>query len=139
MTFLQALQQRRSRYQLENKLPISEQALTELVGECVRQSPSAFNMQSARVVILRPAQHLHLWQLTADILRPQVSPEQWPSTEQKLQSFAQAYGTILFLEDQTVVQRLQQQFALYKDNFPIWAQQANGMLQLAVWTALALL
>ena len=26
---------------------------------------------------------------------------------------------------------------MYKDNFPIWAEQANGMAQLTVWTALA--
>ncbi|WP_113860204.1 nitroreductase family protein [Bifidobacterium aemilianum] len=25
----------------------------------------------------------------------------------------------------------------YAENFPIWAQQANGMLQLSVWTALS--
>lgn len=28
------------------------------------------------------------------------------------------------------------QFPFYAKNFPIWAQQANGMMQFAVWTAL---
>ena len=32
---------------------------------------------------------------------------------------------------------MQQQFSAYAENFPIWAQQANGMLQFAIWTALA--
>ena len=36
-----------------------------------------------------------------------------------------------------VVKGLQEQFALYADNFPIWAEQSNGMAQFAVWTALA--
>ena len=27
-------------------------------------------------------------------------------------------------------------FPLYKDNFPIWSLQANGMLEFAVWTSL---
>ena len=31
---------------------------------------------------------------------------------------------------------MQKQFAAYADNFPVWAQQANGMLQFAIWTAL---
>ena len=31
---------------------------------------------------------------------------------------------------------MQQQFAAYAENFPIWAQQSNGMLQFAIWTAL---
>ncbi|MBB5337159.1 nitroreductase family protein [Pectinatus brassicae] len=31
---------------------------------------------------------------------------------------------------------MQEDYALYADNFPIWAQQSNGMLQFAIWTAL---
>lgn len=31
---------------------------------------------------------------------------------------------------------LQEQFPIYAENFPTWAQQANGMLQFSVWTAL---
>lgn len=27
-------------------------------------------------------------------------------------------------------------FSLYKDNFPIWSLQSNGMLEFAVWTML---
>ncbi|MCH3023302.1 nitroreductase, partial [Listeria monocytogenes] len=42
-----------------------------------------------------------------------------------------------FFEDQTVVRQLQEQFALYADNFPVWSEQASGMAQFAVWTALA--
>ncbi|MDF2535284.1 MAG: hypothetical protein K0R18_1443, partial [Bacillales bacterium] len=51
-------------------------------------------------------------------------------------SFAAGYGTILFFEDQAIIKGLQDQFTLYKDNFPIWAQQSNGMLQFVTWTAL---
>ena len=25
---------------------------------------------------------------------------------------------------------------MYKDNFPVWSQQSNGMLQYVIWTAL---
>ena len=31
---------------------------------------------------------------------------------------------------------MQEQFAAYADNFPKWANHANGMLQSNVWTAL---
>jgi predicted oxidoreductase (fatty acid repression mutant protein) len=44
---------------------------------------------------------------------------------------------VLFYEDQDVVKGLQEKFALYADNFPIWSEQASGMAQFAVWTALA--
>ena len=56
---------------------------------------------------------------------------------QKISSFAAAYGTILYYDDIDTVLHLQEKFPVYKDNFPIWAQQANGMLQFAIWTALA--
>lgn len=31
---------------------------------------------------------------------------------------------------------LQEKFPLYAENFPVWANQANGMLQINIWTAL---
>jgi predicted oxidoreductase (fatty acid repression mutant protein) len=35
------------------------------------------------------------------------------------------------------VKGLQEKFALYADNFPIWSEQSSGMAQFAVWAALA--
>lgn len=32
---------------------------------------------------------------------------------------------------------MQEQFPLYADNFPIWSEQASGIAQFAVWTALS--
>lgn len=34
------------------------------------------------------------------------------------------------------MESLQQQFTSYKDNFPLWSQQSNGMLQFVIWTSL---
>jgi len=55
----------------------------------------------------------------------------------KMQAFKKAYGTVLFFEDQSVVQNLQERFPLYRDVFPLWSNQSAGMLNLVVWTALA--
>jgi predicted oxidoreductase (fatty acid repression mutant protein) len=46
-------------------------------------------------------------------------------------------GTVLFYEDQDVVRGLQEKFALYAENFPVWSEQAGGMAQLSTWAALA--
>lgn len=43
---------------------------------------------------------------------------------------------ILFFEDQTVVEKMQAQFATYADKFPLWATQSDAMLQYALWVAL---
>ena len=137
MSVLDIFQKRRSQYALTNQLPITVPHLQQLIAQCIKQAPSAFNMQSARVVLLLADKHRQLWHLTSKILRDQVPLSQQAHTCAKINSFAAAYGTILYFEDQPVVQQMQEQFSLYKDNFPVWAQQANGMLQFAIWCALA--
>lgn len=80
--------------------------------------------------------HDKLWDITKDALRKIVPAEQFSSTEDKINLFKSGYGTVLFFEDNSVIENLQQKFALYKDNFPIWSQQASGMHQFVIWTAL---
>ena len=128
---------RRSRYVLTDKLPITDQELEKLIGEVLWQMPSSFNMQSARVVLLLGTKHHALWQIAHDALKAIVPADKFEPTEQKIKSFSAAYGTILYLEDEETIARMQQTFPVYADNFPTWAQQANGMLQFALWTALA--
>ena len=43
---------------------------------------------------------------------------------------------MLFYEDKNVTESLQEQFALYADRFPVWAQQTSAMHQYAMWTEL---
>jgi predicted oxidoreductase (fatty acid repression mutant protein) len=71
-----------------------------------------------------------------EALRKVVPADKFSPTEEKINSFKSGYGTVLYFEDSSIIESLQQQFALYKDNFPVWSQQSNGMLQLVIWTAL---
>ena len=135
--FMHAVKQRRTQYALGKDLPVPQDAVTALIQEAVKHAPSAFNSQSTRAVILYGAQHAKHWNLVKDALRKIVPAENFAATEAKIDSFAAGAGTVLFYEDQNVVAGLQQQFAAYADNFPIWSEQACGMAQFAVWTALA--
>ncbi len=128
---------RRSQYALGRNLPIDRDATTDLIQQAVREAPSAFNSQSTRAVILHGEQSLRFWALAADALRAIVPAEAFAATEKKLDGFAAGAGTVLFFVDTEVTAGLQQQFPLYADNFPVWAEQAGGMAQFAVWTALA--
>jgi hypothetical protein len=128
---------RRSRYVLENKLPISDKELETLIGKVLAQAPSAFNVQSARVVLLLGEKHKALWQITRKALRAIVPADKFAPTDEKIKSFEAAHGTILYFDDTLATRALQEQYPAYAENFPVWAQQANGMLQFAVWTALA--
>lgn len=137
MNSVDLFKMRRSRYELSDKLPISQEKLETLLGNVLLQMPSAFNMQSARLVLLLGRKHQALWQIVQEALQVIVPADSFEPTAQKLAAFSAAYGTILYLEDTVTVMQMQEKFPAYKDNFPVWAQQANGMLQLGIWTALA--
>lgn len=134
---LSSLEKRRSIYALKSESTISDQQIEQLVKDAVKLTPSAFNSQSARAIVLLDEQHNKLWDITTNVLKGIVPEESFAPTQQKMDAFRGAYGTVLFFEDQAIVEHLQANFALYKDNFPVWSEQANGMLQLVVWTALA--
>ncbi|WP_019637960.1 nitroreductase family protein [Paenibacillus fonticola] len=135
--FLSAIKERRSVYAISKEEVISDQRIEEIVGEAVLHTPSSFNSQSARVVVLFNEQHDKLWDMTKETLRAIVPADSFGPTEEKMAAFHSGRGTVLFFEDQEVIQGLQEQFALYKDNFPVWSEQSSGMLQFVVWTALA--
>mgnify|MGYP000659441847 FL=1 len=67
-----------------------------------------------------------------ETLRKIVPAEAFGRTEDKIKGFAAAYGTILYFDETATVKNMQEQFPAYADNFPIWAQQANGMMQFAI-------
>jgi predicted oxidoreductase (fatty acid repression mutant protein) len=135
-TFLEAIEARRTYYGLSKEEIVTPERVKEIVNHAVKHSPSAFNSQSARVVVLFGKESDKVWDITKEELRKIVPAENFAATEERIDGFAAGYGTVLFFEDQTVVENLQEQFALYADNFPIWSNQSSGMLQLVVWTAL---
>lgn len=134
--FLTAVAERRTYYGISKETVVSDDSIKEIIDHAVKHTPSAFNSQSTRVVLLLGSQHDRLWDITKEALRKIVPAEQFGDTENKINSFQNGYGTVLFFEDNSIIEALQQQFALYKDNFPVWAQQANGMHQYVIWTAL---
>jgi predicted oxidoreductase (fatty acid repression mutant protein) len=135
--FIKMLEKRRSIYALGNNLPQSKEEVTDLIKAAVKESPTAFNSQTQRVVFLFGDAHKKLWSITEEALKPLTSPEAFPNTQAKLQGFAAATGTVLFFEDMDVVKNLQEQFTLYAENFPVWSEQGSGLTQANVWTALA--
>jgi predicted oxidoreductase (fatty acid repression mutant protein) len=134
--FFTAVADRRSYYGISKEKVVSDDRINEIIEHAVKHTPSSFNSQSARIVLLLGDHHDKLWDITKENLRKIVPADQFSSTEDKINSFKSGYGTVLFFEDNSVVESLQQQFALYKDNFPIWSQQSSGMHQFVVWTAL---
>lgn len=134
---INSIQKRRTQYSLGKDLPISRDEAERIIKESIKLTPSAFNSQSSRAVILFGDESDKLWNIVKETLRKMVPAEAFANTEKKIDSFAAGVGTVLFFEDQNVVTGLQEKFPLYAENFPVWSEQAGGMAQFAVWTALA--
>lgn len=142
MSNLQDLQQlvekRRSIYALSDQLPVSNEEVIKLVEHAVLHTPSAFNSQSARLVVLFGEDHNKLWDITEETLKVIVNDEEaFKGTKDKIAGFRAGAGTVLFFEDKGVVRNMQEAAPLYADKFPIWAHQTSAMHQYVIWTALA--
>ncbi|MBR7718761.1 nitroreductase family protein [Acinetobacter nosocomialis] len=135
-SFIELIKNRRSIYAIGNNLNQSNDEIEKLIQEAIRHSPSAFNSQSSRAVILFGQSHHKFWDTVLEVLKSIIPAEAVSGTEQKIQSFAAGAGTVLFYEDQNVVKGLQEQFAAYADNFPIWSEHSTAIAQFAVWNIL---
>lgn len=137
MQALDLYKKRRTQYAINDQLPIDADQVEQLIRDVVRESPSAFNSQSSRIVILFGEEHKKLWEIVRETLRAIVPADQFEPTDTKINGFAAGAGSVLFFEDQNVIKGLQEQFALYADKFPVFSKNSAGMAQFAVWTALA--
>lgn len=135
--YLEAVKHRRSYYSITNESPVSDTEIENIINTVVKYGPSAFNSQSARVVLLLGDKHRRFWEIVKDVLKAQIGEERFPATGEKIdRMFASGYGTVLFYEDWSVVEGLQKQYPAYAANMPIHSYTSGGMHQFAIWTAL---
>lgn len=136
MDYFEAYRSRRSYYAIGSGSPISDQRIEEIVKDAVAHVPSGMDSKSSRSVLLLGESHAKLWSIVMETLRKIVPEKDFSKTREKINSFAAGHGTVLYFEDQDVVEGLQKKFPLYADNFPGWSLQSSGMLQIVLWVAL---
>lgn len=134
---IEAIEKRRTQYALGKNITQEQEEITALIEQAVKLSPSAFNSQSSRVVVLFNQQSEKFWHIVMNELRAIVPADKFAPTEAKINGFAAGIGTILFYEDLQTIAGLQQQYPSYAEQFPIWSEQGSGIAQFAVWTALS--
>ncbi|KAK1515042.1 nitroreductase [Colletotrichum costaricense] len=105
--FLDTIAARRSWYALGKHLTIVQGKVRAMVGHAMQSVASPFNSQSNRAVVLFGSEHDKLWDIVTNMLKAQVTTDQWVSTSQKTAGFKAAAGT------------------------------SNAMLQHTIWTALS--
>lgn len=160
-TLFELMKVRHSYYPLSKDLPISQKRIREIVEKAMVLTPSSFNNQSNRVVVLFDSEHDRFWDMATDALKAIVPEEKWEPTGNKMKMFKGAAGTvsvflpvkhhqlllsgqslttttpkIMFFEDQEVVDQYAANIPTYADKFGTWATQSDGMLQFVLWVAL---
>ena len=136
-TFEDALEGRRSYYNISNESPVADYEIVHVLHQVVKHVPSAFNSQTTRLVLLLGEEHAKFWNIVKNTLKKIVPDDVFAKTENKInRNFASGYGTVLFWEDTEVVNKFMTTYPLYAENFKTWSQQTSGMHQFTVWTML---
>lgn len=136
MNYMDVLEKRRSVYALSDKISVEKEEIAELVKHVATVTPSAFNMQSGRAVVLFGEEHKKLWKIVEETLRKIVPEDKFAPTEAKMKMFAAGAGTVMFFEDDAVVDEFKSKFASYASAFDMFAAHGLGILQGNVWNAL---
>lgn len=130
--YFELLENRRTYYALSDKSTLSNEQLTKLVGDAVKFTPTSFNMQQNRAIIVTGEKHRQMWDIIVDAQKAND-----PSIEDRAKtSFKPGYGTILFFGDKEIVDGWGAQMPHFHDLFKTWIETTSGMLQHVVWTAL---
>lgn len=137
MSYIDIIKNRRSIYDLNDQLPVSEKVVVNTIKHVTVESPTAFNMQSSHLVILMNDDHKKLWEIVTNTLKKQVEESKFASTQAKMDMFSKAKGTILFFDDRHVIDQLKKDFPLYQNQFDMFADHSMGLLQGNIWNSLA--
>ena len=94
MTLKDSIKNRRTIYKLIKKSTISDDQIKDILTTAIKDVPSSFNSQSARLVVLVKEEHDKFWQIVEDILRVHVPADKWEHTGNRIAMFKNAYGTV---------------------------------------------
>lgn len=135
--FIEAIKHRRTCYDLGDVMFATRQQVEDIVNTALLNVPSAFNVQSSRIILLFDSHHTKLWEITKNVLQEIVPAESFSRTRQKIDTcFAAGCGTILFFEDTEAVEAQKREMPTYADVFDVYSAQTSAMHQFAIWTML---
>ena len=89
---IEALRKRRTYYNLGKEIPVSEEEVFDFIKEATELVPDAFDMKSTRIVVLSGEKQEELWDKIYDEFEGKVPRE-------KIDGFKNAFGTILYFDD----------------------------------------
>jgi uncharacterized protein len=136
MEYMKVIEQRRSITQLDATYLQPKEELVDSIKSILHHTPSSFNQQTQRLVLLLEDSHKQFWGFVIEAIRKIVPMEQFERSKAKIVTFQQSLGTVLFFDDVIATQALAEKFPLYKDRVETWSLEQNGMLQINIWNGL---
>lgn len=89
---------RRSIYSLTNESTISDERLEELIAEVVKHTPSSFNSQTTRIVVLLKEENQRLWEIAREVASSSIPPELYEKFfKNRIGMSGAAYGSVSIL------------------------------------------
>lgn len=130
-----AIQERRSIRRVKKDPNVTKEQMEQLLQKAV-YAPSAFNMQSGRMMLVMDEDNEKLWSIVEEELRKVVPAEDFAATEARLAGYRNGNGTVLFFEDDATLEQMRQNAPLYAESFTNWSYEGTGILQYATWLLL---
>lgn len=130
--FLKTLTSRRTHYALKNTLPegVTIQDVQNIAQQIVKHTPTSFNSQTIRALIVVGDLHKQIWNSVVDAIDSESGKKRPASARDE------AYGSIIFIDDEEVVTQFQEKFPAFAAYFPVFATTSNGAAQINTWAAL---
>jgi predicted oxidoreductase (fatty acid repression mutant protein) len=96
--YLKAVNYRRTVYGLNDKSPVSDDRIVEIIKNVQLTSPSSYNTQTGRITVLLGAPHQKLWTMIDEVATPLLIQMAGEDTAKFMQSrfttFKGAYGSV---------------------------------------------
>ena len=96
-SFFSAVESRRTIYQLSHESPISDARIKEIVTFALKHTPSSFNSQTSRVVLVLKKKHQELWDAIAEVYKAMLPEDKFNHAKQRFDGFRAGYGTVMTL------------------------------------------
>ncbi|ETN38113.1 uncharacterized protein HMPREF1541_07737 [Cyphellophora europaea CBS 101466] len=136
--FLEAIAARRTIYTISpENLPVPTSRVQEIITQVIKHTPSPYNAQTARAVIIFDDNHRKYFDAVESGLEKILPPEVWSVLSGSIKSFRSGgAGTVLWFEDEEAIEKLTTTHPAIAPFAESWSDQSNGMHQINAWTAL---
>lgn len=93
-SFLELIKTRRTCYSLKAESPISDERILHIASDVIKHTPSSFNCQSTRFVVLLREQHVRFWEIAKECFKATMSSAEYQGYEKKLLGRQAGFGTV---------------------------------------------